>query len=107
MSALYEERAWFSGDQGHLVRIGPVPIKPYVPYLYRLYDRDDRLLYIGVSESLAGRLRGHRSRYGQEIARVELEQYPTRTLAEDAKRQAITAESPRDNLIAGHGRFPR
>lgn len=67
--------------------------------LYRHYDADGRLLYIGVSRSAAQRLAQHKaSRWDWRIAKVTVQYYSSRDEALAAERQAIKAEDPRFNI---------
>lgn len=64
--------------------------------LYRYYDDEDRLLYIGISGALADRERTHigSSRWMDLSARSEIVRYPSRPEAEEAEREAIETEQP-------------
>lgn len=72
-----------------------------VQNLYRHYDADGVLLYVGVSLSAIVRLAQHRSasHWFSEIARIEIKQYPTRESVLLAERKAIFEENPRHNLM--------
>ncbi len=64
--------------------------------LYRHYDSDGDLLYVGVSLSTVQRLMHHRgvSKWFDQIARIDIERFATRGEALDAERRAIRDESP-------------
>jgi predicted GIY-YIG superfamily endonuclease len=68
--------------------------------LYRHFDKDGALLYVGVSLSAVHRLAQHRdaSHWYAEIASVKIERFTDRKEALTAERAAITAENPRHNL---------
>lgn len=68
--------------------------------LYRHFDANGKLLYIGISLSALHRLAGHKehSHWFRDIARVEIETYPTRAEALKAERAAILAEQPLYNI---------
>jgi hypothetical protein len=70
--------------------------------IYRLYDADDRLLYVGQSAVVLSRLGHHLGAgYVRRIARVELEHLPEgsdRADALTAERIAIIAGQPRWNV---------
>jgi predicted GIY-YIG superfamily endonuclease len=68
--------------------------------VYRHYDRDGHLLYVGISLSAIERLREHRrgSRWFREIARIEIERHATRALAIAAEANAIRNERPLYNI---------
>jgi hypothetical protein len=64
--------------------------------LYRYYDDQDRLLYIGISGSLWTRVTAHvkASSWMDFAARSTITRYPTRPEAEEAEEVAIKAEHP-------------
>lgn len=68
--------------------------------LYRHFDKDGCLLYVGVSLSAINRLVQHRdaSHWFSEIASVKITQFPDRTSALAAEKDAILKENPRHNL---------
>lgn len=72
-------------------------------YLYRAFDADGQLLYIGVSYDVAQRHVQHCHDVSQPwwrwtVARITTEQHPSRLEAEQAERAAIAAESPVWNI---------
>lgn len=77
----------------------PVPVadvKPETVAVYRHYDAEDRLLYIGISNDVVLRTRTHavKSIWHAFAVRAEETWYDTRELALDAERLAIIAELP-------------
>lgn len=76
--------------------------------LYRHFDKDGRLLYVGVSLYAVFRLVAHRSRsaWFREIAKVTIERFPTRVEAERAEYRAITDEHPLWNHSGVDARHP-
>jgi len=71
--------------------------------LYRHYDADGALLYVGIALSPLARLAQHRaSAWVHEIARVEIDWHETREAALEAERQAIIEKNPKHNK-AGRG----
>lgn len=68
--------------------------------LYRLFDAQDELLYVGISDNWSGRLRQHvkGKPWSPEITRVQLAEFPSRDDALGAEREAILAERPRFNV---------
>lgn len=77
------------------------PTPAYVPLppafnVYRHFDKDGTLLYIGMSKSALSRLTGHMrtAPWIWSVARVEIERHETRRAALDAERAAIRAETP-------------
>ena len=76
--------------------------KPNPPTdLYRHYDKDNKLLYVGISLSAIKRLSGHRRHSGwySKITRVEIEHHPSREAAEFAEMIAIWSENPKYNKV--------
>lgn len=75
--------------------------------LYRHFDADGRLLYVGISLSAVARLSQHAngSHWSKAITRVEVETHPSRDAALAAERAAILAEKPLHNVV--HNRAPR
>ncbi len=75
-------------------------------HLYRHFDKNGALLYVGISLSAVARLSQHRSRsnWFDSIARVEIEAFPTREAALKAERRAITEESPAFNVAGKKAR---
>lgn len=65
--------------------------------LYRLYDTDGNLLYIGITNHPERRWRNHSYIQGwwHLVSRREVNWYDRRTVAEDAERHAVRAEGPR------------
>lgn len=73
---------------------------PDVPtQLYRHYDANGSLLYVGISLSTVHRLGQHayHSDWFKTISRVSIETFPTREAALLAERKAITEEGPLHN----------
>lgn len=73
--------------------------------LYRFYDADGVLLYVGISKHWPERLTQHRRDkvWWTEVARIDLEPFPTREAVLEAERAAIIAERPRYNVIHNGG----
>ena len=69
-------------------------------YLYRYYDADGTLLYIGIASDMARRSRQHASTSGwwPEAVKVVVEDVLTRKQAEILEACAIRAERPRHNV---------
>lgn len=64
--------------------------------LYRHYDADGQLLYVGITNDPKRRLYEHKCRaiWSDQIANVTVKWMPSRPDAEEAERQAIATESP-------------
>jgi hypothetical protein len=71
--------------------------------LYRHFDNDGVLLYVGISLSAVRRLAQHRSQspWFEEIATIRVEVYPSRAAALAAETRAIQTEAPRHNKKHG------
>jgi predicted GIY-YIG superfamily endonuclease len=72
--------------------------RPHV--LYRFFDAEDELLYVGITVGLRGRLAKHEVEkhwYG-EIARISVEHFPSRDAVLAAEKAAIQAEKPQHNV---------
>ena len=68
--------------------------------LYRHFDKQGALLYVGISVSTMRRLAQHKSAaaWFSAIAYVEVEHFTTRAAAQRAEIKAIKKERPRHNL---------
>jgi predicted GIY-YIG superfamily endonuclease len=71
-----------------------------MPKLYRHYDKDNNLLYVGVTDSIERRQKDHKSRahWYDKITSVTTEDYATRVEALEAERLAIINEKPLANI---------
>lgn len=69
-------------------------------FVYRVYDADDALLYVGCTNNAGRRFIYHRLRspWFVDAHRAEWEAYPTRLAALNAEDAAILAEEPRHNV---------
>ena len=69
-------------------------------YLYRHFDGEGRLLYVGISLSAVTRLAQHKlsSKWFDDIATVTIEKYEDREQAQTAEREAIRKEKPVYNI---------
>ncbi|GGW82896.1 hypothetical protein GCM10010340_70590 [Streptomyces griseoloalbus] len=69
--------------------------------LYRLYDAEDVLLYVGIAKDPKLRWQGHAhsptSQWWPQVARKEVEWFATREAADAAETAAIEAERPVHN----------
>lgn len=64
--------------------------------LYRLYDADERLLYVGISSRPQQRMRQHSSEklWWPEVTRREVEWFSSRDLAATAEVEVIESQGP-------------
>ena len=73
--------------------------------LYRMFDRDGALLYVGISSNLDQRLGQHErgKPWWSQVVTMRIEHYPTRAHAAAAERNAIVHEKPRWNIAYNLG----
>jgi predicted GIY-YIG superfamily endonuclease len=71
-----------------------------VQHLYRMFDADGRLLYVGISSRMPRRMADHNkfSRWFCNVAQIKLEKFGTRELVVQAEANAIKAEKPKYNV---------
>lgn len=76
--------------------------------LYRFYDAEDTLLYVGITEAGAMRWNQHRKskHWWPEVVSSTVEHFTTRAEALEAERQAIIAEQPLHNVVHNRTRQP-
>lgn len=69
--------------------------------LYRFYDIDSRLLYVGITKNPAARFQQHEQSkdWWDQVASITLEQHASRQALMDAERAAIIAEQPAYNVV--------
>lgn len=74
--------------------------------LYRLFDADDGLLYVGIADQWVRRLTQHSKTkpWWSEVAKITAEHFPTRDLALTTEAQVIGREHPTFNLNLTPGR---
>lgn len=67
--------------------------------LYRHFDEDGRLLYVGISLSTATRLCQHRltAKWARQVTTITIERFPSREEALKAELRAIRTENPAHN----------
>lgn len=105
-------KAWYI-DPNARISDEPTPLPrrsaalPARTELYRHYDADGNLLYIGISLSTAHRLGQHRltSRWSHRVVTITIERFATREEAMEAELHAIQTEGPLFNKI-GKGQKP-
>lgn len=70
-------------------------------HLYRHFDKSGNILYIGVSVSILHRILQHRnnSTWFPGTGNITIEEFPSRSLAEQAERIAIRKEQPPHNVV--------
>ena len=69
-------------------------------HLYRHFDANGELLYVGISANPVQRQLGHRTNapWFPQIAKIEISQYPNKEVAEAAEKKAIMGEQPKFNI---------
>lgn len=107
--------AWVPDVETKAIAAGRVPTRPgdlraqleaRETSLYRLYDVDDVLLYVGIAVDLEQRMSQHAADkpWWGKVERRTVEAYPNRLLAETAEARAIQRERPLHNLTHNGGR---
>lgn len=67
--------------------------------LYRLFDADGRLIYVGLTHSMADRLKSHRSKWWwPQVADLSVVRFADLVEAQQAEIGAIATELPRWNI---------
>lgn len=75
--------------------------------VYRLYDRDDSLLYVGITVDHVARFRQHRNwhiDWWPAVDHVIFEEHPNRAEAAYAEMVAMILERPRKNVVGNYAR---
>lgn len=69
--------------------------------LYRLYNADGGLLYVGIAGNPGRRFEQHRQDkpWWGSVANIRLEHFPTRDAASEAELKAIRTERPAYNIV--------
>lgn len=69
-------------------------VRPSTYFLYRLFDKRRRLLYIGTGDF--GRIRSHHgnAQWFEQVVTIKLERFASRPQAREAERLAIIRERP-------------
>jgi lambda repressor-like predicted transcriptional regulator/predicted GIY-YIG superfamily endonuclease len=82
----------------------PTTLTPATHWVYRYFDKDDRLLYVGATSDLFRRDAGHRhaSHWIKQAVRREATEYADAAGALAAEGRAIRDESPLHNIQQSH-----
>lgn len=69
-------------------------------HLYRHFDADNNLLYVGISVDALKRLKQHnkKAKWFNDIAHITIEKFPDRKSVEEAEIKAIKIEKPKHNV---------
>lgn len=80
------------------------PLAEVRTYVYRIFDKEGRLIYVGASANPEARLLAHKhtSWWYPQVGRIKIKVYRTRTEATDAEKLAIRSEFPRWNVNLRH-----
>lgn len=73
--------------------------------VYRIYDRDGVLIYVGMSGQPRKRLRRHVARFGQRFHTYTWTPATSEHDAGEMESAAIHGENPVENIARGTGRF--
>lgn len=70
-------------------------------YLYKHYDSDGNLLYVGISFSIAQRISQHKksSNWFADSGHITILKFASRSLAEEAEQKSIRNENPLHNVL--------
>lgn len=69
--------------------------------VYKHYDNEGRLLYVGSAIDICRRTRGHRySSWWDRIAKITIQHFASAKEAEEAEMKAIRDEAPEHNRTA-------
>ena len=73
--------------------------------VYRFYDADREVLYIGITINPPARFTQHQvsKTWWDDVARITLEKHPSRESALLAEREAIITERPHHNIAHNDG----
>ena len=77
-------------------------LKPSVETaVYRFYDADDALLYVGITNNLTIRWSEHKSKpwWRNEAYRYDVQWYSNREMAKAEEKRAIRSEFPKYNEV--------
>jgi len=76
--------------------------------VYRIYDANDVLLYVGITNNLTIRWSEHGSKpwWRTEAHRYDVRWYPSRDVAKALEKQAIISECPKYNEVHRNPSLP-
>ena len=76
------------------------PVESDPSYVYRMWDKNGVLLYIGKSNNQLNRWKQHRKKpWFKQVTRFEYEPHPDEAAAYAAEREAIKTEHPLYNIV--------
>ncbi len=83
------------------MRLAPLPGAPMKTQLYRHFDKNRNLLYVGISLSAIQRLEQHKtdSKWFNQIATITVQHFNSRSDAQWAETQVIHNENPKYNIV--------
>lgn len=86
--------------RGYRNGYGPDETPAYKHFIYRHYDKNDNLLYVGISLSAISRLSSHKnsSPWFHKISSVKIEGCESKASAIQKEKEAIKKERPMYNI---------
>lgn len=68
--------------------------------LYRMYDKEGALLYVGISGNVLLRIMQHQvsKPWFDDVATVDIQKFPSKAIALAKETEAIQTEAPRYNI---------
>jgi predicted GIY-YIG superfamily endonuclease len=92
------ENAWYRRDRP--ARQQPAKAAPSAHTLYRCFDADGQLLYLGIARHGLSRLHQHEKDKGwwRRVATISIEHHASRTEALAAESRAIAEQHPLHNV---------
>jgi len=91
----------YRGETVRLPVLMGLVMTPEMPHvLYRIRDATGALLYVGITMNIAARLEAHRAgkAWFGDVAKIDVETFPSRLEALTAERVAIQTEDPIHNV---------
>lgn len=67
--------------------------------LYRMYDEQDRMIYVGITCNVTNRMRAHQAEkpWWADVCRIEMERYPNQPAARAVEAKIIQTVAPVHN----------
>ncbi|MGQ9348922.1 GIY-YIG nuclease family protein [Mycolicibacterium gilvum] len=92
--------SWHLAGRSSRARATP-RLNPGGQYLYRLYDKGGRLLYVGITDNCFRRWKEHSKdkEWWRHVHQFTQDWYPDRQSVEAAERRAISTEAPLFNKV--------
>lgn len=90
------------------IATGEIPVSPNASFVYKAYDEDGDLLYVGLADNVLHRTAGHRDKRAEWLqfaVRIEWAMYGSREDAAWVERRTIIDEQPDFNLAHNQRRI--